>query len=837
MRQLKWKFLLVVFVVAWALYEMYPLTPRDLIQTFEKKAEIIDTNLTAIIQKAQQLAQNNPNREYQALLQAVGTNDLTRYFPNLLTEDERNLPLKDRNRIIIQKIQREAASRIKLGLDLQGGISFLVSIDTNRLATISDKQSALQQAVEVLRRRIDRFGVSEPIIQPVGQSRILIQLPGLSEADKEIAREQIQRAAYLEFRLVHPESAKLLEEGIIEPGYEVLTMRQRPGSKRPPERLLVAKDPLLTGKYVKHAFADIDPMSGRPIVRLEFNSEGARLFADITRKYQGQRLAIVLDGELYSAPVIREPILGGQAVISGDFTMKEAIELANVLQNPLEAPLRIEEERSVDPTLGRDSIRSGIWAAILGLLSVSVFMVFYYFFGGLVADLALFLNLVLIVGALCAFEATLTLPGIAGIVLTIGMAVDANVLIFERIREELKAGKSFRGALDAGYSKAFGTILDANVTTLIAGIILIFKGVGPVKGFGVTLTIGICASMFTALVVTRLIFDFMIQRGWLKRLRFQDWIGTPRIDFIQWGRVLFIFSWVLITAGWIWGVFFRGSDVLGVDFRGGDQLGLRFEQKVDVGAIRQAIEGAGLPVSRIQYQKELATGQETLTIITEFGQGKKVEEVLKQKFPKAGFTRISLDEVGPTITGEIQVAAAVSLLLVIFGILVYVAFRYEFSFAIGAILALVHDVLMSLSILYLVGGVVDSTIVAALLAILGYSVNDTIVVFDRIRENLKLGLRGTFREIMNYSINQTLSRTLITSGTTLLTDLCLYIFGGGAIKDFAFVLLVGIIAGTYSSIYIASLMVLWWHKGERPKMAAAPTGAPIPGTEPAKVSV
>ena len=517
--------------------------------------------------------------------------------------------------------------------------------------------------------------------------------------------------------------------------------------------------------------------------------------------------------------------------------MKEAIELANVLQNPLEAPLRIEEERSVDPTLGRDSIRSGIWAAVLGLLSVSVFMVFYYFFGGLVADLALFLNLVLIVGALCAFEATLTLPGIAGIVLTIGMAVDANVLIFERIREELKAGKSFRGALEAGYSKAFGTILDANVTTLIAGIILIFKGVGPVKGFGVTLTIGICASMFTALVVTRLIFEFMIQRGWLKRLRFQDWIGTPRIDFIQWGRVLFIFSWVLITAGWIWGVFFRGSDVLGVDFRGGDQLGLRFEQKVDVGAIRKAIEDAGLPVSRIQYQKELATGQEILTIITEFGQGKKVEEALKQKFPEAGFTRVSLDEVGPTITGEIQVAAAVSLLLAIFGILIYVAFRYEFSFAIGAILALVHDVLMALSILFLVGGIIDSTIVAALLAILGYSVNDTIVVFDRIRENLKLGLRGTFREIMNYSINQTLSRTLITSGTTLLTDLCLYIFGGGAIKDFAFVLLVGIIAGTYSSIYIASLMVLWWHKGERPKMAAAPTGATIPGTEPAKASV
>lgn len=368
------------------------------------------------------------------------------------------------------------------------------------------------------------------------------------------------------------------------------------------------------------------------------------------------------------------------------------------------------------------------------------------------------------------------------------------------------------------------------MTTLIAAVILIFKGTGPVKGFGVTLAVGICASMFTALVFTRLIFDLAVDKGWLKRLKFQDWIGTPSIRFLNWGRIFFIASWLLILIGWGWGLK-RGQDVFGIDFKGGDQLGLTFEQRIPTDQLRQALAEAGITDVRIQYQKPIGAEHEVLTIVCGFQQGQKAEEVLKQKFPEAHFTRVSLDEVGPAITGEIITSAAVSLLLAIFGILLYVAIRYEFSFAVGAVLALVHDALMALGFIYLFDRQINATVIAGLLTVIGYSVNDTIVVFDRIRENLKLGLRGTFAQLIDYSVNQTLSRTLLTSGTTLMTALCLLIFGGGAVNDFAFVLVVGVIVGTYSSIYIASLLVYWWHKGERPRMAAALTGVEIPGAE------
>jgi len=828
-----WRFLLVVFVTAWALYEMYPPTPRDLFKVFEERAEVVDTNFTAIIQKARELEKKEPKRPYLHLLAAAGTNDLSRYFPSLLEEDYADRPVEEKNRQILHAIQRLAAGQIKLGLDLQGGVSFLVSLDTNRLSKAADKQHALQQAVEVLRRRVDKFGVAEPIIQPVGENRILIQLPGLSEAEKESARRQIQRAAFLEFRMVHPESDQLLREGIIEPGYEVLVEKKRKGRDEPPHAYLVEKKPAmgLTGKYVRRANVFLDPTTGEPKISLQFNSEGGRIFGELTSKNVGRLLAIVLDGQLYSAPRINEPILGGTCEISGDFDLAEAQELANVLQNPLEAPVHIEEERSVDPTLGRDSIRSGVEASILGLLLVCIFMLVYYMFAGLVANVALFMNLILLLGVLCAVDATLTLPGIAGVVLTVGMAVDANVLIFERIREELREGKSFRGALAAGYDKAFSTILDANVTTLIASVILINLGTGPVKGFGVTLTIGICASMFTALVVTRLIFDFLIDRGYLKGLKMLTLIRNPKIDFLRFAKGAFILSWCVILVGWLWGVH-RGMDVFGVDFKGGDQLGLRFEQKVDVSKIRKLAEGLGIGDVRIQYQKELGAGKETLVIVSKAGAGRQVEEALKKAFPKAGFMRVSLDEVGGAIGREIQRTAIVAVLLALFGMLVYVAFRYEFSFATGAVLAVIHDVLMTMGFLFLSGRQLSAPIVAALLTIMGYSINDTIVIFDRIREDLKLGARGTFREIINQALNKTLSRTLITSGTTFLSTLSLYIFGGGAINDFAFCFLVGIITGTYSSVYIASALVLWWHKGRRPRMATSPvqTGAPAPAS-------
>lgn len=812
-----WKFLLTIFVVAWALYELYPPTPRDLVKVFQDRVEFSDTNFTAIVKRAQELESHQSNQAYACLLQATGTNDLTRYFPSLSEEED-----VDKNRAVLNRLQKLAAGRIKLGLDLQGGTAFLVSLDQSRIKDVADKEHAVAQAIEVLRKRVDTFGVAEPILQPAGQDRILIQLPGMSEAEKERAKATIQKAAFLEFRLVHPDSDALVKADIVEPGYELMQeVSRRHKSEAPPTTYLVSKttENGLTGAFVKRSSVFPDPLTGSPKISLQFNSEGAQKFADITRANTGRLLAIVLDGELYSAPRIDEPILGGSCEIFGDFDLKQAYELANVLQNPLEAPVHILEERGVDPSLGRDSIHSAITASIIGTTAVALFMLVYYLVGGVVANIALMLNIVILLGVMCSVDTTLTLPGIAGVVLTIGMAVDANVLIFERIREELTAGKSIRGALSAGYDKAFGTIFDSNLTTLISSVILIFMGTGPVKGFGVTLTIGVSASLFTSLVVTRLIFDWLLARGWLRSLPMLHLIRGKKIDFMRYALPAFCASWALILIGSGYGLY-RGHEVLGVDFAGGDRLVLRYTNEVQIADLRRAVTDLKLGEATVQKQKDPATGKETVQLTTEAGSGQKLENALEAKFPNAGFNRVSLDEVGATVGREIQKSALVASLLALFGILVYVAFRYEFSFAVGAVVAIIHDILMTMGWFFLSGRQLSAPIVAAILTIIGFSINDTIVIFDRIREDLKLGVRGTFREVMNAALNQTLSRTIITSGTVFLATLSLFLFGGGVINDFAFTFLVGILTGTYSSIYIASALVLWWHKGQRPKIGA-----------------
>jgi SecD/SecF fusion protein len=822
-RNLTWKFLLVVFIVFWSLWEMNPPTSRKLVDEFQRRAEKSDTNFVAIVDRARQLQKENPTRAFASVLEAVGTNDITSYFTFVNVSSE---PKAERTRAILHRLQRDAAGKIKLGLDLQGGTQFLVQMDTNQLGQADQKDSALSQAIEVLRKRVDKFGVAEPLIQKAGEDRILIQLPGLSEQDKESAKAQIQKAAFLEFRLVHPESEALLAKGLSAIGYTNMTerIRKRDGTVVfQPYLVKKTTEKGLTGKYVKSASVFTDPMSNEPKIHLAFDNEGARLFADITRENVGRKLAIILDSELYSAPRINEEILGGSCEISGSFDMKEAFELANVLINPLEAPVMIRDERSVDPSLGKDSIRSGIKAAIVGTISVSAFMLIYYLFAGMVANVALVSNIIITMGVMCSFGSTLTMPGIAGMVLTIGMAVDANVLIYERIREELAKGKSLRGALAAGYDRAFGTIFDSHVTTLISSIILIAMGTGAVKGFGVTLTIGVAASLFTALVVTRLIFDFMFNRGWLKSLRMLHIIKSTNLDFMKLAKPAFLLSWTIILVGVGYGIS-RGQKLFGVDFKGGDATTFVFQQKVDVEKLRGAVTGAGERDSLITYQDDLGGGVSTLRVTTSIGSAEKVQEVLKKEFPEAKFDVKGQERVGATIGKEIQRSAIIATLLSLMGILVYVAFRYEFSFAVGAVVAVVHDVLMTIGCYCLANGFsgreFNATVVAAVLTIIGFSINDTIVIFDRIREDLKLGIRGSFKDLINRALNQTLSRTIITSGTVFLATISLYVFGGGAINDFAFAFLAGIITGTYSSIYIASALVLWWHKGERPKTAS-----------------
>ena len=825
-----WKFALIVFVVAWAIYELYPPSGRSLVQVFRERAVARDAAYTNIVDQLQTLQKERPDREYGNLVEAIGTNDITKYFPFFNARNELN-PTSH----VLNRLQREAAGRIRLGLDLRGGTSFLVEMDTSRLGEASesspdDASVALANAVEVLRKRVDKFGVAEPVIQPQGENRILVQLPGLSEVDKVSAMRTIQKAAFLEFRMVHPESDQLIKEGILEPGYEVLRRKQRDRQGRETtEEVMVRKRAEMTGSGIKSAMV-VRGNLGEPEINFNLDDQGSLRFGEITRENVGRRLAIILDGELYSAPVIQSAIETGSGRITGQFDQKEAFELANVLENPLRAPLKIIESREVDPTLGRDSIRSGVKAALIGVVAVSLFMLVYYVFAGVVANIALALNIVILLGVMCSVGTTLTLPGIAGIVLTIGMAVDANVLIFERIREELAAGKSMRGALSAGYDKAFGTIFDSNLTTLIASIILIKMGTGPVQGFGVTLTIGVAVSMFTALVVTRLIFDWLLARNLLKGLKMLQLVHGTKIDFLRWSKPAFIASWALIFIGIGYG-FYRGKDVLGVEFSGGNTITMNFSQKMEVDKLRESAGKAAGGDVMISYQREVSSGKESLQVTTRSLASEKSGETsdvadkviaqLKQDFPQASFEVAGVDRVGPTVGKEIRNTAIYAMFLAMFGILVYVAFRYEFSFAVGAVVALVHDILMALGMYFLFGRELNATTVAAILTIIGFSINDTIVIFDRIREDLRLGMRGTFREVITAAINQTLSRTIITSGTVLLATVSLYVFGGGVINDFAFTFLVGILVGTYSSVYIASALVLWWHKGHRPQIGAS----------------
>jgi len=850
-----WRWLFVLFISIWAIFEMIPPNDRDLITEFENMAVNKDDTFNKIVTITREKQKAQLGTEYADLLAAADNIQLTNYFPTFKPGIDVNA-----NAYVLNKVQRQAAGKIRLGIDLKGGTSFLLGMNTDALKSTAanstnavvdtfQREAALSQAVEVLRRRIDSLGVAEPVIQPVGEDRIQIQLPGLSASEMASARQNIQKAAFLEFRFVHPESSSLLQQGLIVPGYERLieTRVDKTGNKSSSALLVERKRAAgtvdgkrveLSGKQITKAYMSRDQFTGRPEIIFEFDSEGADLFAQITKVNVGRLMAIVLDGHLQSAPVINGVIPGGRGSISGSFTTKEAMDLANALENPLQAPLQILAETSVDPTLGAETITSGMRAALLGLALVIVFMVVYYMVGGMIANLAVLLNLVILMGVLCSIQATLTLPGIAGIVLTIGMAVDANVLIFERIREELKAGKSLRGSINAGYDKAFGTIFDANITTLIASVILIFMGTGSIKGFGVTLTIGLLASMFTALVFTRLILDWLLEKNILKSLKMLSFVGDTKINFLKLAKPAFIASWLVILFGMGYGVFVRGENALNHEFKGGVEINFDFTtaNKVDQDKISASVKNVLGVEPTVQYQTDLTSGHELLAIKTalisdkDIKEGNRVEstvnllvKTLGDDFPSAAFKMISSSSTGPSIGSEIQRSAIISIVMALFFIMIYVALRYEFSFALGAVMATLHDVLIMVGVYLLAGKQISAPMVAALLTIVGFSINDTIVIFDRIREDLKLGVRGSFKDLMNQALNETLSRTLITSGTTLLSALALFVFGGSGLSDFSFSLLIGIIAGTYSSIYIACAIVLWWNKGERPTIAQPQT--------------
>jgi len=727
---------------------------------------------------------------------------------------------------------------IKLGLDLKGGTSFLLKMDISGIDTAGRAQ-AVGQAIEVLRKRIDQFHVAEPLLQRVGEDRILVELPGLKEADREEARRRIEKTAFLEFRLVHADNAALVSQSLtdprfsVPPGYQKMTLKEGEGGRESTSTYFVKVRPEMTGKYVRRAFVQYDTMTGAPQVGIEFDDEGARVFERITTANVDHFLAIVLDGELYTAPRINEPISGGRCLISrqGGYPLDEAQRLASVLENPLQAPVKVIETRSIDPSLGKDSIASGMRAAIIGATAVVVFMAVYYLAAGVVADIALLMNILITVGVLAMFGFTLTLPGIAGVVLTIGMSVDTNVLIYERVREELATNKGLRAAVAAAYTRAFRVIFDAHFTAILTGVILVSMGSGPVKGFGVTLIIGLLANLFSGVFVTRIIFDWLVAKGWIKSFQMLHvFRHVPHINFLGVWKIVFTLSWTLIVAGMIMFVHRGGLDVgrgevYGIDFKGGDTVTLGFVKHVDADQIRHSLEENGFKEAYIQYEHTTGAGGDVLALRLPEGQTEAVVKHLQDKFPEAQFKELSRERVGAVVGGELLKQALLAVGVSLVAIMIYLAFRFgEFSFGFGALISLIHDVLMTVGMFCLwPHRTFSMPVVAAILTLIGYSINDKIVIFDRIRENRKLtaGKLSQF-DLINRSINETLSRTILTAGTVFLCAVSLYVFGGRVLNDFAFCFVVGVVTGTYSSIYIGQPVRGLYRGGEGAKGKKSP---------------
>jgi len=696
--------------------------------------------------------------------------------------------------------------KIRLGLDLQGGTSFLIRLIPQTEDGITP--ALLDQAVEVIRKRVDQFGVSEPVITPQGADRILVQIAGLDTKQIDEAKSQLQRVAKLEFAIVSDGGTGRISR--IQAGEEVmppgLLLKEYKPTKDKAETiaLLVERRPALTGEHVTRAFAFFDEQGYG--VSLELDGEGAKIFDDVASQNKGRQMAILLDGEVISAPTLQTDHYGGRAQITGNFTDKEARDLSSALENPLRVPVQIEETRSVSATLGADSVRSGVAAGLVGLVLVMAFVFVYYRFAGFIAIVGLLINITILFGTMAMFNFTLTLPGIAGIILTIGMAVDANVLIYERLREEMAAGKSLPAALNGAYDKAFSAIFDANATTLITAIILFWQATGSVKGFAVTLTLGIIASMFSAMLFTRTAFRWLVDKGMLKNLTMLDLIPKKKFDFLGKRRFALVVSTVLI-GGSIAIFAMRGEKNFGIDFRGGDLLIISSSQPLSVADARATLSD---PDIVIQYQREGTS--EMLTLRSPQGTSGEILEKLKAAYPGRGIVPVGQDAVGAQIGAEFAKRALLALGLGMLGILIYVTLRFEFSFALGAVVALLHDVIITIGIFSLIGGELSLVMVGAILTVAGYSINDTIVVFDRIREGLKQRERGTIQSLMNTSINETLGRTILTGGSTILSVGALYIMGGAVLRDFSFAILIGIAVGTYSSIFVAAPVVLWWSR-------------------------
>ncbi len=706
--------------------------------------------------------------------------------------------------------------RINLGLDLKGGMHLILRVDNETIKDDAAKNDAVLRAMEVLRNRIDGLGVGEALIQRQGANQILVQLPGVTDRQKAI--EMVGRVAHLEFRVVSADESKLKDAlaGNVPDGFE-LKISKKEGTGP----ILLVKDTALGGEAIKDARVDFDNQTGmKPKISLSFNEAGAKVFGDLTTAHVNERLAIVLDGEVLSAPNIREPILSGTAEITGDYKFEEASMLALALRSgALPVPMHIEEERTVGPSLGKDSIEAGIRATILGGLLIVGFMSFYYFVGGLIASFALVINLLMILGGMGLLnilmpdsQLTLTLPGIAGIILTLGMAVDANVLINERIREEVENGRPLNAAINQGYGRAWSAILDSHVTSLIAGFMLFQFGSGPIKGFAVTLSVGLIASLFSSIYVTRALFMWLTGSGMIKKLPMMHIFSKPNFNFLNKRNICFGISALLLIYGGFH--FFQKKDAAyGIDFAGGQIQEFKFEKPITADQIRGYFNEAKLNHAVIQT---FASAPQNVIIRTSEDSNSQVESIFKTKMADNKFEVLRIEKVGPVVGQALRTKAILAIVFALFGMLLYVGLRFKhFDFALATVVAIFHDVLITLFVVVLLGRQVDLLVVTALMTVAGYSINDSIIIYDRVRENVPKARNRTLSEVINDSINQTLGRTFLTTFVTMLSVFALFFFGGEVLNTFALVLMVGFLFGTYSTVYIVSPLFLLWHGNKK----------------------
>ena len=869
--------------------------------------------------------------QLEDLVKALADNNQTAEFQNAIALAKKNSVDSRQDFItLFAEAWKETSNGMPLAqvfgtFDMVGKIG-PESTDAEVIEVIrAEAESAIANSFNVLRNRIDRFGVTQPNIQKLGNSgRILVELPGVKEPER--VRKLLQGTASLEFwptydntelqgflqeanaflasleaeettevaaeaetaedDLLAAELQQNKEESLAEaqwmknnPLFAVLQPSQYKGaclgyahyadtskinkffampqvkmifpaefkpmwSVKPSQlnenyfELVAIKSVSadgrapLDGGYVADARVQFGNTGGSPEVSMAMNGEGAGIWARLTGDNIGKQIAIVLDGMVYSYPVVNGKIEGGNSSITGNFTIEEAEDLANVLKSgKLPAPATIIQEQVVGPSLGAESINAGMISFILAFVLVLIYMILFYSGAGLVADIALLCNVVLLFGTLVSFGAVLTLPGIAGLVLTLGMAVDANVIIYERVKEELRAGKGLSKAIADGYSNAYSAIIDGQITTLLTGIVLFVFGSGPVQGFATTLIIGIITSIVTSIFITRMIFDDRVEKG--KNISFdnkitRNFLQNTHVDFIGKKKIAYFVSGALILIS-VLSIGIKGFSY-GVDFTGGRTYVVRFDQPVTAEAVREAalaeFDGA-VEVKQFGGESQMKITTQYLVENESTDADAEVEAKLynavkgffANEVSFAEFTStlenpngiISSDKVGPTIANDITRNAIIAVIIALFVIFAYIAVRFNgWTWGLGGVAGLAHTALIVIGFFSLFSGIlpfsldIDQTFIAAILTIIGYAINDTVVIFDRIREYKNLHPKADFKQNVNAALNSTLSRTMNTSLTTLVTMLAIAIFGGEVIRGLAVALILGIIIGTYASIFIAT---------------------------------